>query len=144
MNTSTLRSAAALLGAIILSVTLGGQPALAQRASCPCLTGDLVDELFRTLRLSVNQPGQKLACVDDPGFTTFDYFDRAARGGRSIYIDVTYSTSRKRARCTVALSHVASDSLTESEVGITRAQARACRKEILNSRVWRGLGCPNN
>ncbi len=144
MNTSTLRSAAALLGAIVLSVTLGGQPALAQRASCPCLTGDLVDELFRTLRLSVNQPGQKLACVDDPGFTTFDYFDRAARGGRSIYIDLTYPTRRTRARCTIDLSHVANDFLTDSRAEITSAEARACRNEILNSRVWRGLGCPNN
>ncbi len=144
MNTSTLRSAAALLGAIILFVTLGGQPALAQRASCPCLTGDLVDEWFRTLRLSADLPGQKLACVDDPGFTTFDYLDRAARGGRSIYIDLTYPTRRTRARCTVNLSHVANDILTESRAEITSVQARACREEILNSRVWRLLGCPNN
>ncbi len=143
MNTSTLRFAAALLGAIILSVTLGGQPALAQTDSCPCLTGDLVDEWFRTPRLSVDQPGQKLACVDDPGFTTFDYLDRSAHR-RSIYIDVTYPTSMRPARCTVDLSHVASDFLTESRAEITSAQARACRKEILNSRVWRLLGCPNN
>ncbi len=146
MNTSTLRSAAALLGAVILSVTLGGQPALARssKASCPCLTGNLVDELFRTLGLSVDQPGQKVACVDDPGFTTFDYFDRAARGGRSIYIDLTYPTRRTRARCTVNLSHVANDILTESRVEITNAQARACHKQIVKSQVWRGLGCPNN
>ncbi len=143
MNTSTLRFAAALLGALILSVTLGGQPALAQTDSCPCLTGDLVDGWFRDMRLSVDRPEQKLACVDDPGFTTFDFLDRSAPR-RSIYIDLSYPTSRKRARCTVDLSHVANDSLTESEVGITRAQARACRKEILNSRVWRRLGCPNN
>jgi hypothetical protein len=143
MNTSTLRSAAALLGAIILSVTLGGQPALAQRASCPCLTGDLVDEWFRTLRLSVDQPGQKLACVDDPGFTTFDYLDRSAPR-RSIYIDVTYPTSMRPARCTVDLSPVANDSLTDSREEITNAQARACRNEILNSRIWRALECPNN
>ncbi len=143
MNTSTLRSAAALLGAIILSVTLGGQPALAYKA-CPCLTGDLVDELFGTLGLSVDQPGQKVACVDDPGFITFDYFDRAARGGRSIYIDVTYPTGRTQARCTVDLSHVANDFLTESRVEITNAEARACRKQIVKSRVWRRLGCPNN
>lgn len=147
MNTSTLRSAAGLLGAIILSVTLGGQPALARssKANCPCLTGDLVDELFETLGLSVDQPGQKVACVDDPElFTTFDYFDRAARGGRSIYIDVTYPTRKTRARCTVDFSHVANDILTESRVEITSAQARACRKEILKSRVWSGSGCPNN
>ncbi len=144
MNTSTLRSVAALLGAIILSVTLGGQPALAQSASCPCLTGDLVDELFGTLRLSADQPGQKVACVDDPGFITFDYFDRAARGGRSIYIDLTYPTRRTRARCTVDLSHMRNNILTESRAEITSAQARACRKEIVNSRVWSGLGCPNN
>ncbi len=143
MNTSTLPSAAALLGAIILSVTLGGQPALAQRASCPCLTGDQVDDWFRTLRLSVDQPGQKLACVDDPGFTTFDYLDRSTPR-RSIYIDVTYPTSMTRARCTVDLSPVANDFLTDSRAEITSAQARACRKEILNSRIWRGLGCPNN
>ncbi len=143
MKTSTLRSAAALLGAIILSVALGGQPAPARTASCPCLTGDLVDGWFRTLRLSVDQPGQKLACVDDPGFTTFDYLDRSAPG-RSIYIDVTYPTSMMPARCTVDLSPVANDFLTESREEITSAQARACRKEILKSRVWRRLGCPNN
>ncbi len=143
MNTSTLRSAAALLGAIVLSVTLGAQPALAKRASCPCLTGDQVDDWFRTLRLSVDQPGQKLACVDDPGFTTFDYLDRSAPR-RSIYIDVTYPTSMRPAKCTVDLSPVANDILTDSRAEITSAQARACRKEILNSRIWRGLGCPNN
>ena len=143
MNTSTLRSAAALLGAIILSVTLGGQPARAQTASCPCLTGDLVDEWFRILRLSVDQRGKKLACVDDPGFTTFDYLDRSAPR-RSIYLDVTYATSMTRARCTVDLSSVANDFLTDSRAEITSAQARACRKEILNSRIWRRLGCPNN
>ncbi len=142
MNTSTLRSAAALLGAIILSVTLGGQPARAQSASCPCLTGDLVDEWFRTLRLSVDQPGQKLACVDDPGFTTFDYLDRSAPR-RSIYIDVTYATSMRPAKCTVDLSQVANDSLTDSREEITSAQARACRDEILDSRIWRRLACPN-
>jgi hypothetical protein len=143
MNTSTLRSAAAFLGAIILSLTLGGQPALAQTASCPCLTGDLVDEWFGTLQLSVDQPEQKLLCVDDPGFTTFDYFDRSAPD-RSVYIDVTYPTTMKRARCTVDLSHVASDFLTDSRAEITSAQARACRNEILSSGVWRRLGCPNN
>ncbi len=144
MNTSTLRSAAALLGAIILSVTLGGQPARAQSASCPCLTGDLVDEWFRILRLSVDQRGKKLACVDDPGFTTFDYLDRSAPR-RSIYLDVTYSTSRRPARCTVDLSPVANDDfLTDSRAQITSAQARACRKEILNRGIWRRLGCPNN
>ncbi len=143
MNTGTLRSAAALLGAIILSVTLGGQPALAYKARCPCLTGDLIDELFQTLQLSVDQSGQKVACVDDPGFTTFDYFDRSA-SRFSIYIDVTYPTGRKQARCTVDLSTLANDSLTESRVEITNDQARACRKEILKSQLWRGLGCPNN
>ncbi len=143
MNTSTLRSAAALLGAIILSVTLGGQPARAQTGSCPCLTGDLVDEWFRILRLSVDQRGQKLACVDDPGFTTFNYHARSAPR-RSIYLDVTYATSMTRARCTVDLSPVANDSLTDSRAEITSAQARACRNEILNSRIWRRLGCPNN
>ncbi len=143
MNTTTIRSAATLLGAIILSVTLGGQPALAKKPGCPCLTGDLVDELFQTLRLSVDQPGQKVFCVDDPGFTTFDFFDHSA-SRLSIYIDVTFPTGRMQARCTVDLSHVANDSLTDSRAEITSAQARACRKEILNSRIWRGLGCPNN
>ena len=141
MNTSTLRSAAALLGAVILSVTLGRQPALAQSAGCPCLTGDQVDELFQKLQLSVDQPGQKVACVDDPGFTTFDYFDRSPPR-RSIYIDVTYPTSRTPARCTVDLSHLANNILKESRVEITSAQARACRKEIVKSQVWKGSGCP--
>ncbi len=144
MNTSTLRSAAALLGAIILSVTLGGQPARAQSASCPCLTGDLVDEWFEALRLSVDQPGQRLACVSDDGFLTFDYSLHRSAPRRSIYIDVTYSTSMTPARCTVDLSPVANDSLTDSRAEITSAQARACRNEILNSRIWRRLGCPNN
>ena len=143
MNTGTLRFAAALLGAVILSVTLGGQPALAQKADCPCLTRALVDELFQALQLSVDQPGQKVFCVDDPGFTTFDYLDRAAPGGRSIYIDVTYPTSRTQARCTVDLFNMANESLPESLVKITRAQARACRKEIVKSQIWRGSGCPN-
>ncbi len=143
MNTSTLRSAAALLGAVILSVTLGGQPALAQTDSCPCLTGDLVDGWFRDLRLSLDRPEQKLACVDDPGFTTFDFLVRSAPR-RSIYIDLSYATRKKRARCTVDLSHVANDFLTESRAEITNAQAGACRKEILSSRVWRRLSCPNN
>ncbi len=143
MKPRTLRSAAVLLGAIILSVTLGGQAAREQTGSCPCLTGDLVDEWFRILRLSVDQRGQKLACVDDPGFTTFDYLDRSAPR-RSIYLDVTYATSMTRARCTVDLSSVANDFLTDSRAEITSAQARACRNEILNSRIWRRLGCPNN
>jgi hypothetical protein len=143
MYTRTLRSAAALLGAIILSVTLGGQPARAQSASCPCLTGDLVDEWFQARPLSVNQPEPKFFCVDGPVVTTFDYLDSSAPH-RSIYIDVTYPTSRKRARCTVDLIHVANDLLTDTRAEITDAQARACHKEILNSRVWGRLGCPNN
>ena len=144
MNASTLRSAAALLGAIILSVTLGGQPARAQSANCPCLTGDLVDEWFRTVRLSVNEPEQRLACVSDDGFLTFDYSLHGSAPRRAIYIDVMYPTSMRPARCTVDLSPVAHDSLTESREEITSAQARACRNEILNSRIWRALECPNN
>ncbi len=144
MNASTLPSAAALLGAIILSVTLGGQPARAQTASCPCLTGDLVDEWFRTLRLSVDEPGQRLACVSDDGFLTFDYSLHRSVPRRSIYIDVTYPTSMRPAKCTVDLSPVANDSLTDSRVEITDAQALACRDEILDSRIWRRLACPNN
>ena len=140
MNTSTLRSAVALLGAIVLSVTLGGQPALAQ-ASCPCLTGDLVDGWFRNQRLSVDRPGQLLACVDDPGFTTFDYLERSV--SRSLFIDVTYATRRKRAKCQVDPSHEV-NALTESSLELTNDQAKACREEILNSRVWRRLSCPNN
>ncbi len=140
MNTSTLRFAAALLGALILSVTLGGQPALA-KARCPCLTGDLVDGWFRNLPLSVDRPGQVLACVDDPGFTTFDYVERSV--SRSLLIDVTYATSRKRARCLVDPSHEV-NALTESWLEITNDQAEACREEILDSRVWSFLGCPNN
>ncbi len=143
MNTSTLRSAAALLGAIILAVTLGAQPTRAQTASCPCLTGDLVDEWFRARRLSVDQSRRNLFCADDPGFITFDYRDGSAPD-RSIYIDVTYPTSRKPARCKVDLIHAANDLLTDSRAEITSAQARACHKEILNSRVWRRFGCPNN
>ncbi len=144
MNASTLRSAAALLGAIILSVTLGGQPARAQSASCPCLTGDLVDEWFRTLRLSLDEPEERLACVSDDGFLTFDYSLHRSVPRRSIYIDVTYPTSMRPARCRVDLSPVANDSLTDSREEITNAQARACRNEILNSRIWRALECPNN
>lgn len=144
MNTTILRSAAALLGAIILSVTFGGQPARAQSANCPCLTGDLVDEWFQTLQLSIDQPGQRLACVDDPGFLTFDYSLHRSVPRRAIYVDVTYPTSMRPARCAVDLSPVANESLTESREEITSAQARACRNEILNSRIWHGLGCPNN
>ena len=144
MNTSTLRSAAALLGAIILSVTLGGQPARADTARCPCLTGDMVDEWFRTLQLSVDEPRQRLACVSDDGFLTFDYSLHRSDPRRSIYIDVTYSTNVRPARCTVDLSPVANESLTESREEITDAQALACRDEILDSRIWRRLACPNN
>ncbi len=143
MKTSTLRSAAALLGAIILAAALGEQPVRAQTASCPCLTGDLVDEWFQARLLSVDQPEPKLFCVDDPGFTTFDYLDSSAPD-RSIYIDVTYPTSRKPARCKVDLIHAADDFLTDSRAEITGAQARACHKEILNSRIWTRLGCPTN
>jgi hypothetical protein len=143
MNTSTLRSAAALLGAIFLAATLGGQPARAQTASCPCLTGDLIDEWFQARPLSVDQQRQDLFCADDPGFTTFDYLDPSAPD-RSIYIDVTYPTSRKPARCKVDLIHAADDLLTDSRTEITSAQARACHQEILNSRIWTRLGCPNN
>ena len=145
MNTGTLRPAAALLGAVILSVTLGGQPALANEHNrCPCLTGDLVDELFQTLQQSVDQPGQKVFCVDDPGFTTFDFFDRSPPR-HAVYIDVTFPTGRMQARCTVDLFHVSKKiPLAESRVEITNAQARDCRKEIVKSEVWLGSGCPNN
>ncbi len=141
MNTTTLRSAAALLGAIILSVTLGGQPALAESADCPCLRGDLVDEWFETLELSVDQPGQLIACVDDAGFTTFDYLDKSVP--RSLLIDVTNGTSSKPARCVVDPSHVV-NALTESTLELTTDQAETCREEILDSEVWESLGCPNN
>ena len=144
MNASILGSAAALLGAIILSVTLGGQPARADTARCPCLTGDLVDEWFRTLQLSVDEPTQRLACVSDHGFLTFDYSLHRSDPRRSIYIDVTYSTSVRPARCTVDLSPAPDVPLADSRVEITDVQARACRDEILDNRIWRVLGCPNN
>ncbi len=141
MNTSTLRSAAALLGAIILSVTLGGQPARAQTDSCPCLTDDLVDGWFPTPLPSANQPGQLIACVDDAGFTTFDYLDKSVP--RSLLIDVANATSSKPARCVVDPSHVV-NALTESLLELTTDQAETCREEILRSEVWESLGCPNN
>ena len=144
MNASTLRSAAALLGAIILSVTLGAQPARADKASCPCLTGDLVDEWFQHMGLSVDEPEQRLACVSDPGFLTFDYSLHRSEPRRAIYIDVTYSTTMRPARCTVDLSPAPDVPLADSRVEITDVQARACRDEILDNRIWRVLGCPNN
>ncbi len=144
MNTSTLRSAAALLGALILAVTLGGQPVRAQTASCPCLTGDLVDEWFQHMGLSVDEPDQRLACVSDPGFLTFDYSIHRSEPRLAIYIDVTYSTSRTRARCTVDLSPAPDVPLTDSRVEISDRQANACRDEILDNRIWRLLACPNN
>ena len=141
MITSTLRSAAALLGAIILSVALGGPPAHAQTASCPCLTSEQVDSWFRTTQQTKNQPARKFLCVDDPGFITFDYIERLVP--RSLLIDVTYATSRKKARCLVDSSHVVK-ALTGSRLELTNAQAETCRREILTSRTWSLLGCPNN
>lgn len=60
-----------------------------------------------------------------------------------MYIDLRYQTRRKQARCVVDLSDVANE-LTESSEEITDDQAHACRREILSSRVWGSLGCPNN
>ena len=60
-----------------------------------------------------------------------------------MYIDLRYQTSRKQARCVVDLSDVANE-LTESSEEITDDQAHACRQEILSSRAWGSLGCPNN
>ena len=145
MTSSTSRFAVALLGAVVLSATLGGQAALAQSAdsvTCPCLTGDLVDSWFKRLRLSADQPKQMYACVDDPGFMTFDYLDRSALR-RAIYIDVTFPTSGKEARCLVDVSRAARE-VKEFRSEITPAEARACRMEILHSQVWRRLSCPSS
>lgn len=143
MNTSILRSAAALLGALILAVTLGGQPVRAQTAGCPCLTGDLVDAWFQARPPSVDQPDPSLFCVDGPVVTTIDYLDSSAPD-RSIYIDLLYPTSTRPARCTVDLIHAADDLLTDSRAEITDAQASACHEEILASQTWGLLGCPTN
>ena len=139
MITNTLRSAAVLLGAIILSVMLGGQSALATKY-CPCLTGELVDGWFPTLPPSVDQPRQIMSCADERGFMTFDYFDGSAP--RSIYIDLRFQGKRQQPRCVVELSPVTND-LTESSAKITNAEAKACRKEILRSQVWSLAGCPD-
>jgi hypothetical protein len=89
MMTSTLRATAVMLGAIILSVTLAGQPALAKKvkvdddsnvAGCPCFTGKLIDEWFETTGPSKLGSGDVIACVDAPTLTTFDYFDHSASG----------------------------------------------------------------
>ncbi len=142
MITNTLRSAAVLLGVIILSVMLGGQSALA-RTYCPCLTGELVDAWFPTLPPSVDQQRQIMSCADERGFMTFDYFDHFDRSApRSIYIDLRFQRKRQQPRCVVELSPVTND-LTESSAEITNAEAKACRKEILRSQVWSLSGCPD-
>lgn len=147
MTNSTSRFSAALLGAFVLSATLGGQAALAQSATtttvtCPCLTGDLVDSWVKRLRLSSTQPKQMHACVDDPGFTTFDYLDRSELR-RAILIDVTFPTSRRYGRCLVDVSRSTGD-LIEFSSEITNAEARVCRREIMSSQAWRRLSCPSS
>jgi hypothetical protein len=147
MTSSTSRFAAALLGAVVLSAMLGGQAAVAQGATtvtCPCLTGGLVDSWVKKLklRLSGNQPRQMHSCVDEPGFTTFDYLDRSAKR-RAIVIDVTLPTGRKQGRCLVNVSRATGD-VEEFHSEISPAEARVCRMEILKSQAWRGLSCPSS
>lgn len=142
MKTNTATILAAICAAIILSVTAGIPPARAQTATCPCFTSKNVDGWFKALPRTTDRTKLVLACTDDPGFTTLDLFDRSPTGS-SILIDVTYPTSQQSARCVVDTSP-SSDLLSGATGEISQSQADACRAEILRSRAWGALGCPNN
>lgn len=139
MITTTLRSVAALLGAVILGTTFGGQPAFAQ--SCPYFTAEEIDQWFLETTQFGDSVDRKVLCVDDPGFTTLDYFDRLAP--RSLYLDVTYATSHTNAEYTVLPSPITM-ALPVSDGEISSLEARACRHQIVTSRAWGALNCPNN
>lgn len=139
MKTSTLMGAAALLGAVILTMTLGGQSAFAQ--GCPYFTGRQIDNWFLETTQFGNEAEQKLLCVDDPGFVTFDFLDRSAP--RSIYLDVTYGTSHTDPEYKVEAAPTTTN-ITKAGGVLTSQEASACRKQIVTSRAWSALGCPNN
>lgn len=139
MMTKTLRSTVILMGAA-LAVILGAPAAIAD-SDCPCFSGDQVDTWVQSLARSTDSSDRKLLCVDDPGFTTFDLLDRA--DDKSIYIDVTYATNHKPARCLVEVSGVRTRT-PEYKAELFSTEARACRQEILESKTWSGLRCPNN
>ena len=151
--TDPLQALAALPGAIILSVTLAGQPAFAQGvndAACPCFSGAQIDERFARLGPSGVQPGANFSCASGPDQTTFDYFDRAAPGPSptAFLIDVLYQAGQRPPRCALTSSHMANDDDnrpggTGVEWEITSTQALACRREILVSEAWSFFGCPN-
>jgi len=139
MMSKILHSAAALLGAVIISTTIGGHSARAQ--SCPYFTSKQIDRWFLETTQFADRADQKLLCVDDPGFITFDFLDRSAP--RSFYLDVTYATSWTQAEYTLEASPTTT-SMEEAEGAMTGAEARACRRQIVTSRVWSVLGCPTN
>ncbi len=140
MFKSTNRLATILLGAAILTMTVGGPPALAQ-SDCSCFTAEEVDNWYWKSQLPSDKSPPKLLCVDEPGFVTLDYLDRS--GPNSLYLDVTYETRFTRAKCTADRSPE-SEVLVEARREITEIEARACRQQILASWTWTHLGCPNN
>ena len=142
MKTKIATVLAALSAVIVLSIATGGQPARAQSA-CPCFTSADIDAWYTALSPSARRAERVLACVDDPGFTTLDFLSRSTDPGQ-VYVDVTYPTSRTSARCLVDLVNPATRSLPEATGEISQAQADACRAEVLRSRTWAALSCPNN
>lgn len=140
MITRKLPATAALLGAIVLSMTLAGQPALAQ-PSCPCFTSALIDGWFAEQGVFETGSGQSVSCADDPGLTTFDYFDRQVPGPSVLaaFIDVLDSSAGGLTRCVVDLTEPGG---TQAEAEITNAEANSCRSAILQSQAWTFFACP--
>jgi len=135
--TATFR--AAIFAAVFLSTTGSLQPVRAQ--SCPYFNSKDIDRWFLATTQISDWGDQKLACVDDPGFITFDFLNRSAP--RSFFLDVTFATRWTRAKYALEASPTTID-LKSADGEITSQEASACRRQIVTSRAWNALGCPTN
>lgn len=131
----------AVLGAV-LAASLGASGASAQTVDCPCFSSGQLDSWFEAVANPPDQSNRKLLCVDDPGFTTFDMLEKADPGGL-VYLDVTFGTSNKPARCLVEVSGLPSGE-PNYKAEVFNFEASACRTEIVQSQTWASLSCPNN
>ena len=138
------RIACTLLTAASLPVLSAGA-AFAQSGSsnsCPCLNAALIDQWFAALELSPTREKEMFLCVDEPGFLTFDYFDRTEEK-RALYIDLTYATTRRDAQCTFEVSDSV-EKFQDVQTEMRQRQINNCRAEVLASQIWRTLKCPSS
>ena len=152
MIAGNLPTTASCARAIVLSITLAGQPALAEPGDCPCFTSELIDGWFAERGAYEIEAGQLFSCADDPGLTTFDYFDRLEPGPSlltAFRVDLVDPSGTRPPRCELNLTDAANDledlippGGTRAKAELTKAQADTCYWEILYSQPWNFFGCP--